>query len=228
MVPGDTAVMNTSCTGRPAVAALRFAMSFSTAAKSFHAIGALHAGRRYGLARRAAYAGNSRASRPMGRGSSAPPNPCKRSRTYVAKLILLCSPSLTTATPTSTWRLTFSVTARWTVASKTPALTGWPSSLASSICSSSGGRARLPVWVVKMRSVLRFICLLLCTLGRRHGDRATRRRGDAARDMGTSVCPHVPVSLPYRGAAHTGSLIRNNAACYLTLLQRGKRRIDLL
>ena len=49
-VPGETAVMKTSSTGRPAVAALRLAMSFSTAAKSFQATGALHAGRRYGVA----------------------------------------------------------------------------------------------------------------------------------------------------------------------------------
>jgi len=46
---------------------------------------------------------------------------------------------------------------------KTSGATGLPSSLAMSICSSSGGRARLPVWVVKIRSVLRFIGLVLFT-----------------------------------------------------------------
>src|SRR5919197_1351465 len=61
------------------------------------------------------------------------------------------------STPASTCCRTISATARCTRASKTAGSGVVPASRASNVADRSGGRGRLPVWVVRIRSVLRFM-----------------------------------------------------------------------
>ena len=73
------------------------------------------------------------------------------------KLGLLISPSLTISMPASTCLRTISRTLRASAFSYAASSTLPPSKRACSAASMSAGRGRLPVWVVRMRSVLRFI-----------------------------------------------------------------------
>src|SRR6516164_7475601 len=63
------------------------------------------------------------------------------------------------STPVATCCATTSATASSDWASKAAASTGRPSSLAKIRSSSDLGRAKLPTWVVRMRSVLNFIAV---------------------------------------------------------------------
>src|SRR4030088_1927212 len=84
-----------------------------------------------------------------------PPNPVRRSFTYVEYPTLLISPSLTTSTPTSTCFATMPLTAPSTSTSSWCASTGSPDSLANMSSTRLLGRGRLPVCVVRIRFVLR-------------------------------------------------------------------------
>ena len=66
-------------------------------------------------------------------------------------------PSLTRSMPAATCFCTTSATAARTLAASAARSTGTPSSLAYIVRTRSSGRGRLPVWVVRKRSVLRFM-----------------------------------------------------------------------
>src|SRR6266536_377092 len=76
------------------------------------------------------------------------------------------------STPTSTCFLTMSATAIRTRAAKASASTGSPAARFWIMSSRSGGRGRLPVWVVKIRSSLRFIVPSLSRSARSRSARA--------------------------------------------------------
>src|SRR5947208_1065777 len=72
------------------------------------------------------------------------------------KLTLPCSPSDTTSSPASACLRTTSATAARTCPPKAPRSYGRPCSFSRMVSNSSLGRARLPTWVVRIRSVLLF------------------------------------------------------------------------
>src|SRR5437773_4975717 len=154
--------MKASWTFAGPTAARRLSMSFWTPLSPFHLSGPTHFGRPFGekycvprLASHASYPGNS-GSVLMYRPSSQPSIPPMRSVTYLTKFGLPSSPSLTTSMPERACLSTHSATAVRTRSAKTLGSGGFPASRARSISLRSGGRGRLPVWVVRMRSVLRF------------------------------------------------------------------------
>src|SRR5256886_2413088 len=137
-------------------------MSFWTPPSPLHFSGPTHLGRPFGekycvprLASQASYPGNS-GSVLMYRPSSQPSIPAIRSVTYLTKFGLPSSPSLTTSMPERACLSTHSATAVRTRSAKALGSGGFPASRARSMSLRSGGRGRLPVWVVRMRSVLRF------------------------------------------------------------------------
>ena len=82
MTPGEAAVMKASVTRVPSRAARRLAMSVSTAARSFHSMGPLQAGRATAgrrSARAAASGKSAQSARP--RTALCPPKPVRRWRT---------------------------------------------------------------------------------------------------------------------------------------------------
>src|SRR6266545_2142026 len=83
--------------------------------------------------------------------------PERRFVTYITKLGLPSSPSLTMSMPASACFATHSDTAERTRSANTFSSTASPFSRAWSMARRSAGRDKLPVCVVKMRSVLRFI-----------------------------------------------------------------------
>src|SRR5262245_1452234 len=91
---------------------------------------------------------------PFGMRGSKPP---MRSARYAMKLGLLHSPSLTTSMPASTCLRTISRTFLASALSYAASSTFPPSKRACSAASMSAGRGRLPVWVVRMRSMLGFM-----------------------------------------------------------------------
>src|SRR5579864_8567923 len=73
------------------------------------------------------------------------------------KLILLSSPSLTLSTPHSICFLTTCRTPSLRSASSLSLSYGLPSARAEICACSPSGRGRLPAWVVRIRSLLRFM-----------------------------------------------------------------------
>src|ERR1700730_5753183 len=70
------------------------------------------------------------------------------------------------------------------------ASTGTPSSLANIARTRSSGRRRLPVWVVRKRSVLRFIAQSVALLETRHdllAQQLQRSRHRLVRDQGAAI-----------------------------------------
>src|SRR6202048_83078 len=70
------------------------------------------------------------------------------------------------------------------------ASTGTPSSLANIARTRSSGRGRLPVWVVRKRSVLRFIAQSVALLETRHdllAQQLQRSRHRLVRDQGAEI-----------------------------------------
>src|ERR1700730_11764339 len=70
------------------------------------------------------------------------------------------------------------------------ASTGTPSSLANIACTRSSGRGRLPVWVVRNRSVLRFIARSVALLEARHdllAQKLQRPRHRLVRNQGAEI-----------------------------------------
>ena len=74
---------------------------------------------------------------------------------HEARLALLAVATM--SMPSSACRRTTSATAWRTRASKAAASYGWPLARAAIMSKRSGGRARLPTWVVRIRSVLSFM-----------------------------------------------------------------------
>src|SRR5438093_1520019 len=104
------------------------------------------------------------------------------------------------STPASTCCRTISATARCTRASKTAGSGGVPASSASNVAARSGGRGRLPVWVVRIRSVLRF--MVDCSSVSPHAGLWYAYDGPPGGDPGRQMTPLLPVgaeqlSLPF-------------------------------
>src|SRR5215813_3965281 len=72
-----------------------------------------------------------------------------------------CSPSQGTSIPASAWRRTTSLTAFFTRAKNAPSSSTSPCAFLRIMAARSSSRGKLPAWVVKIRSVLRRIALLL-------------------------------------------------------------------
>src|SRR5712692_7478693 len=83
--------------------------------------------------------------------------PLRRSRAYREKLDFPTSPSLMMSSPHWICFLTISETAPRTRPAKAASSTDSPLIFAACICFKSAGCGRAPAWVVRIRSVLRFI-----------------------------------------------------------------------
>src|SRR6516162_3721197 len=97
------------------------------------------------------------------------------------------SPSARMSIPAAACFRTTSSTALLTRPARPAALNGWPCSFAWIISNRSGGRGRLPTWVVNIRSVLCFISLLRSVEGNvkgRSGQHCAQRRNQRHEKIG--------------------------------------------
>src|SRR5215472_5809416 len=101
--------------------------------------------------------GFARARHGLCRASLSNSKPPRRSLTYETKLGLPYSPSSMISMPRSICLRTTSATAARRRAAWVFSSMGLPSSLARTTSSRSAGRGRLPTWVVRTRSMLRFM-----------------------------------------------------------------------